>query len=643
MVSSGQQLGSYEVVARLGRGGMASLFLGRRSGPADFSRFVALKVVHEELAHDVKLIEMLLDEARMAVHVQHPNVVRVEELGEADGRPYLVMEYVDGVTLSAVLAGLVQRRELLPVATAVHLAAEVAAGLHAAHDATDERGRPLGMVHRDVSPQNVMISAHGHVKVIDFGVAKAKGRLTQTAHGAIKGKLAYMAPEQVGGEPVDRRTDVFALGILLWEMLTRRRLFFSRDSAKTIAWIREAQVIPPREHRPEIPPELETIVMRALSRNPEDRYATAAGMRRALMTSAAFASIEPAELASMVRVAARDQLKQARPTMSPSLMEKTLVSHPDRPLPLSVDALVQAIREGLTNQDEATFGAVDVLLFAFGRPDAVEAVLGAERGRIADGVRARIAAHRGDLSEELRLRESVRGLMREDEQADAQHYAHATLDCASVLVKLGAYARAEQQLRKALGGGLRATPRTAEAWLLLARTRVGQGRFGQAEDDFERAADEAERSGVGEVVLHVAVARAASAFLSGRRVLARAEAERAQDLARLADHTVWRVRAFIEVSRASLATRDTKAAVKAAQEVERLGRRQGLKLDTPEIAPVLALAAELDGRRDDAEVMRRSARAALLERAAKISDPEWRARFLADIPAHAELMRDTHP
>jgi len=287
----GARIGPYELIAELGSGGMARLFLARQSGPGGFSRRVAIKVIHPEIASDPEIVKMFLDEARLGGAIRHPNVAQVEAIDEHEGAPYLVMEYIEGATLMQVLRARSQRRDPLPIELAVAIVARVAEGLHAAHETTDELGRPLGIVHRDVSPSNVLIDTAGHVKLIDFGVAKARHRLAKTTPGSVKGKLAYMAPEQLAGQDADRRVDVFALGVVLWEALTLRRLFAGASDLDTILKIRDpAPVIPPSSIRPEVPPRLDDVVGTMLSRDLEERFCTAAAARHAMLLSCPEAS-----------------------------------------------------------------------------------------------------------------------------------------------------------------------------------------------------------------------------------------------------------------------------------------------------------------------------------------------------------------
>ena len=281
MLDVGKRVGSYDLVARLKAGGMATLFLGRRAGPAGFARHVAIKVVHPHLATDTSFVRMFLDEAKLCSRIQHPNVVHVEELGDADGTYFLVMEYVHGCSLSQLLRALAARKRRLSPELAVYLAMRVADGLHAAHEATGAEG-PLGVVHRDVSPQNILLAYKGYVKLIDFGIAKSKGRAQQTTTRSLKGKIRYMAPEQAYGRDVDRRTDVYALGVVLWEMLAMQRLFDAADDFALLDLVREPKIRPPSEVAPDITPALDRVVLHALQPDIDRRPATAFEFRQEL-------------------------------------------------------------------------------------------------------------------------------------------------------------------------------------------------------------------------------------------------------------------------------------------------------------------------------------------------------------------------
>ena len=295
------RLGSYDILAEVKSGGMATLYLGRRSGPAGFSRTVAIKVLKSHLAHNTQFIKMFIDEARIASRIAHPNVVHIEELGEADGEYFLVMEYVHGASLSELLTkvSMLQRRLRAKAATALMMAA--AAGLHAAHETRDESGNLLNVVHRDVSPQNILVGAKGEVKIIDFGIAKARNRLHVTDAGSgLKGKLRYMAPEQLERSQVDRRTDVYALGVVLWEVLAMRRLFHGASDPEVINRILKGQLPPPGAFA-DVPFELDAVVMRALSKDPDRRPQTARAFRQELKKAVpAAAGVDPVEIAALL-------------------------------------------------------------------------------------------------------------------------------------------------------------------------------------------------------------------------------------------------------------------------------------------------------------------------------------------------------
>lgn len=287
-------LGRYAIFDEIGGGGMAKVHLGRVLGAAGFSRIVAIKRVQPALAGDPQSAAMLVDEARVAARIRHPNVVQTLDVVNADGELILVMDYVHGPSLSWLMRALRARDECAPLPIAMRIILDTLAGLHAAHEAKSERGRPLEIVHRDVSPHNVLVNAEGTAQLADFGIAKAEGKLTDTAHGQIKGKVAYMAPEQLRGESLDRRADVFATGILLWELLTGRELFrvtSSRTLAAVAQRILEMNVEPPSHFRG-ISPEVEDIVMRALHADPNERFRTAQAMGLALEAAAPVASRE---------------------------------------------------------------------------------------------------------------------------------------------------------------------------------------------------------------------------------------------------------------------------------------------------------------------------------------------------------------
>jgi eukaryotic-like serine/threonine-protein kinase len=310
----GDWIDRYEILGRLRAGGMATLFLGRRHGAAGVSKPVAIKVIHPHLAEDEHIVNMFIDEARISSQISHSNVVYIETFGEHDGVYYIVMEYVDGCSLQQVLKMLAQRREQLAPAMAVRLVLEAAAGLHAAHETAGEDRAPLGIVHRDVSPSNVLLARDGRVKVIDFGIAKARNRLGETRAGSkLKGKLAYMAPEQAWGKDTDRRTDVYALGVVLWELLAAKPLFRADDEIAMLELVRAPDVPPPSRFNPDVTQALDAVVSRALAKLPEHRLQTAAELRRELAQAVPQAAALPSELVAQLVERVRETLGVAEP------------------------------------------------------------------------------------------------------------------------------------------------------------------------------------------------------------------------------------------------------------------------------------------------------------------------------------------
>ncbi len=275
-------IGRYALYQPLASGGMATVHLGRLLGPVGFSRTVAIKRLHDQFTTDPEFVSSFLDEARIAARIRHPNVVPTLDVVATDGQLFLVMEYVQGESLSRLLRATASREERVPLNIAVAIAVSMLHGLHAAHEATSERGEPLHIVHRDVSPQNVMVGVDGVARVVDFGVAKAIGRLQDTRDGQLKGKIAYMSPEQLKSDKVDRRTDVYAAAVVLWETLTTKRLFSGDSDGAVLNRVLMEPVLAPSSRVPEISPALDAIVMRALSRDPNARFQSAREMALAL-------------------------------------------------------------------------------------------------------------------------------------------------------------------------------------------------------------------------------------------------------------------------------------------------------------------------------------------------------------------------
>lgn len=266
------RFGKYLLLERVNVGGMAEVFKAKTFGVAGFERIIALKRILPSLAEDDEFVRMFIDEARIAVQLNHANIVQIYELGKHGEHYYIAMEYVGSRDLRAILDKLRANGQLMPIPQAAFITSKICEGLDYAHRKRDPAGTPMNIIHRDVSPQNVLVSFDGDVKVIDFGIAKAANRASKTQAGVLKGKFAYMSPEQVRGLPIDRRSDVFAVGILLYEMLTGERLFIGESDFSTLERVRNAEVAPPTRFNKKISPELEHIVLKALAREVEDRY-----------------------------------------------------------------------------------------------------------------------------------------------------------------------------------------------------------------------------------------------------------------------------------------------------------------------------------------------------------------------------------
>lgn len=269
------QLGRYQVDELLVRGGMGEVYLGRLAGAHDFVRPVAIKVIRSELVSNERAALMFVDEARIAAGLHHRNIVQIIDFDRFADGAFIVSELIEGCDLRRFLAGIDGPPKY---SVAVTIIAELGTGLHAAHEATGADGTHLNLVHRDVSPSNVLLGKHGEIKLADFGVAKARSRSYHTMSGTIKGKAAYMAPEQILGEPLDRRTDVFALGVLLFEVATRTRLFSGLADAQAMKSILGGVMPDPAERRPGFPPALASIIRKATAREREQRYATTAAV-----------------------------------------------------------------------------------------------------------------------------------------------------------------------------------------------------------------------------------------------------------------------------------------------------------------------------------------------------------------------------
>ncbi len=313
--SGRQRIDRYELIGEIASGGMATVFLARLTGLGGFQRFVALKRLHPHLATEKDFVRMFLDEARLAAGIHHPNVVPILEVGAGQVGYYLVMEYVEGETLARLLARAASTGSKLPVEIAIRVGLDSLAGLHAAHELKDESGAPTNLVHRDVSPQNVLVGADGIARITDFGVARAASRLGDTRVGQLKGKIAYMAPEQASGvEELDRRADVFAAGIVIWEALAQRRLFKAQNEAATLSRVMNEPVPSLSRYTKEVPRDVGLVVMKALERDPNRRYPTCAEFGDALEAAAQAHGLvgSSRDLASYVADVLGDEIAQQR-------------------------------------------------------------------------------------------------------------------------------------------------------------------------------------------------------------------------------------------------------------------------------------------------------------------------------------------
>ncbi|HEX5749110.1 MAG TPA: protein kinase, partial [Archangium sp.] len=276
---SPRRFGNYVLIRKLAEGGMAEIFLAKQLGAEGFERDVVIKCMHEHLTQHREFVSMFLDEARLASRLHHPNIVQITDLGVADNRYFICMEYLAGEDLEAVFSVTQYQGQGVPVPIAARIILSVLEGLEFAHGYQDQ-GRPLELVHRDISPSNIFVTYQGTVKVLDFGIAKASSRMTQTQPGFLKGKWGYMSPEQARGEQqLDSRSDLFSLGVTFHELLTARRVFQRDTELGVLLALMEQPIPPPSTYRPDVPPDLDRIVMKALERRREDRYASAAEMR----------------------------------------------------------------------------------------------------------------------------------------------------------------------------------------------------------------------------------------------------------------------------------------------------------------------------------------------------------------------------
>lgn len=322
-LAPGTVLGRYELLLPIASGGMATVWVARAKGTRGFSKMVAVKTILPNLSDDPTFEQMFLDEATIASKIQHPNVAQIIDLGEQDETLYLAMEWVDGESLSTLSKFARKNGTDIPLRVGTKILAQACAGLHAAHELTDDDDRLIELVHRDVSPQNILVSSTGVVKIVDFGVAKALGRTGETTAGQLKGKVPFMSPEQAKGANVDRRTDVFALGIILYRVATGAHPFLDETDIKTMRNIITRPVMPPRVKNASCPVELERIILKALQKDPDKRYQTAHDLELELenFLSSSGGAVATDDVATFVRSTLGDRDRKRKATIRDAVLK----------------------------------------------------------------------------------------------------------------------------------------------------------------------------------------------------------------------------------------------------------------------------------------------------------------------------------
>lgn len=345
-------LGRYLLFDEIASGGMATVHLARMRGEVGFARTVAVKRLHAQFAKLSEFVASFVDEARLVGRIHHPNVVSTLDVVAGEGELFLVMEYVHGASLAQVLQKSITTDAPVPPRIAGALICGVLQGLHAAHETSDERGEPLAIIHRDVSPQNVLIGADGVARIVDFGIAKAASRLLDTQDHSLKGKLAYMAPEQIEQKPLSRRADIHAAGVVLWEMLAGRRLFVADTETGLITKIMQHDVLPPSIANAHAPSVLDEVVLQALAAEPEERFATALEMALAVERTLPIATTS--EVSAWLEERVGGYLKERRARVAS--MEAFDASEFDKP---SLEEVERHVRE--TDSDRVSLRPVQAV------------------------------------------------------------------------------------------------------------------------------------------------------------------------------------------------------------------------------------------------------------------------------------------
>lgn len=326
--------GKYKLLERIAVGGMAEIFLAVRPGLEGFEKTLAIKRIRPHLSSEEAFVKMFLNEAKLAAQLQHPNIVQIFDLGKINGSYFIAMEYISGRDMSRVIPKAEKMGIPFPIEYALAIGASVLDGLAYAHTKTDDLGSALTIVHRDITPENILVGWNGNVKILDFGIAKAAIQTDQTRAGEIKGKLAYMSPEQGLGKPLDARSDIFALGVVLYEWITGYRMFTGENEMAILKSIIEGRIYPPSYFRDDIPEAIEAILMRALAKDRDQRYQTAREMQfdllQWLQNEAAF-SPSPAHLANFMKQLFADEIAQEREALVEAAQERRRKTPPPPP------------------------------------------------------------------------------------------------------------------------------------------------------------------------------------------------------------------------------------------------------------------------------------------------------------------------
>ncbi len=369
----------YTITDRLDQGGMAEVFRGVAESIQGFKKSVAIKRVLPSLSKNQKFISMFLDEARLSLYLQHANIVQVFDIAKVDHSFFLVMEFVNGCNLKKLIERLKQRSRRIEVASAIYIAIECCKGLHYAHHLENpENGEPLLIVHRDISPPNILLSRMGEVKLVDFGLAKANSQIETTDPGVVKGKFSYLSPEAASGREVDHRADIFAVGIILWEMFTGRRLFYGDSDYQTVELVRQARIPSIGALNPGVDAELEGIVRQALARDPDERFSSAADLADAL-AQYLFShrmKVTARDLSSLVRDTMAEELR-SRPVKESSIIDALINEEVARLTSLVPEGSPAAaggkLAEGSVSLDPSSFIDTSAWAsdFGFARPASV--------------------------------------------------------------------------------------------------------------------------------------------------------------------------------------------------------------------------------------------------------------------------------